>query len=163
MLNFWESCLVLATYRKLVNLNHATANSFSLSKNGDFCVFFPISHWIIFGVAIVQIFAPKKILNGGNEMDICQKWWNFWDGWILWKIKRLLTLWDFLFHNKQRGLVACTLGKWFTSSWGKLIVFNTFFPLSFFYAWFLVFPLNFPKWNWDVSIYVNIKGHNKPI
>jgi hypothetical protein len=30
------------------------------------------------------------------------------------------------------------------------------FPF-FFYARFLVFPLNFPKWNWDVSIYVNIK------
>ncbi len=31
------------------------------------------SHWIIFGVAIVQNFAPIFFLNGGNEMDICQK------------------------------------------------------------------------------------------
>jgi hypothetical protein len=48
-------------------------------------------------------------------------------------------------------------GKMVTSSWEKLIVFNTFFLPFLFYAWFLLFPLNIPKWNWDVSTYVNIK------
>jgi hypothetical protein len=78
------------------------------------------------------------------EMDeCCEKSRDFWH-------------FEISFPNKQWG-GWMYFGKVVTSSWEKLIVFNTFFFPFLFYAWFLVFPLNIPKWNWDVYTYVNIK------